>query len=428
MAAYRDISVLSAGSAEVTMKNHASGINPEERAFYYLVLIGFFGIASTTLSKNPVLSLYVRALGGNEALLGVIAAVSPLAGILFSFPVGAMSDRWGRKKILLLAALIFISAPLLYLTVSAPAWLIPIRFFHGMATAILGPVASAAIVGLYPQEKGARLGNYSAVTLVGRTLAPLLGGAMITAFAAWNTPFNYQVVYLAAFLISLPILPIVFLLPDTPPVSAAKAANGTGALRRSLSVFLRSPWLLAVAIVELATYFAFGVLETYLPLYLEARQVPAHRTGLIFTLQILAIAATKPFFGKAADRFDKRWQILLGVVILAGSMLLFPHVDGVKAWAAVVIVFGLGMSLATVATAAYAAEIAARDQLGASLGALSSIMDIGHSSGPLLAGLVIAAATYAVGFHFSFAVCAIAGVSFGMVAFRRRVTFQSNTK
>ena len=65
---------------------------------YYLFLLGFFAIFSTTIAKNPVLPLFSQALGANDVVIGLVAAVSPLAGILFSFPVGVLSDQIGRKK------------------------------------------------------------------------------------------------------------------------------------------------------------------------------------------------------------------------------------------------------------------------------------------------------------------------------------------
>jgi MFS family permease len=64
--------------------------------------------------------------------------------------------------------------------------------------------------------------------------------------------------------------------------------------------------------------------------------------------------------------------------------------------------FGIGISLSTVATSAYIADVAKKEQIGASMGALSSIMDIGHATGPLVTGIVITAAGYATGFLTSF--------------------------
>jgi MFS family permease len=60
------------------------------------------------------------------------------------------------------------------------------------------------------------------------------------------------------------------------------------------------------------------------------------------------------------------------------------------------------MSLSTVATSAYVADIAQKEQIGASMGALSSTMDIGHSAGPLVTGIIITTVGYTIGFFASF--------------------------
>ena len=135
------------------------------RMVWYLSLLGFFAIFSTTISKNPVTSLFSQALGASDAVIGLIAAVSPLAGILFSFPVGVLSDNLGRRKLLITSGVVFLSAPLFYLFITDPFWLIPVRFFHGTATAILVPVISAVIAERFPGNKGAMLGQFSSATL-----------------------------------------------------------------------------------------------------------------------------------------------------------------------------------------------------------------------------------------------------------------------
>lgn len=112
---------------------------------------------------------------------------------------------------------------------------------------------------------------------------------------------------------------------------------------------------------------------------------------------MLVIAATKPFFGRITDRFDKRYQIIAGLLITGASAAAIPIVTGFSVLA-VSAVFGLGMSFSTVATSAYIADVAKREEIGASMGALTSIMDIGQSAGPLVAGIIIGMAGYAAGF------------------------------
>ena len=288
--------------------------------------IGFLGIFSTTMSKNPVLPLFVKSLSGSDAVVGLIAAVSPLAGIVFSFPVGMLADRWGKKRLLLIAALVFLLAPLLYLLVSNPYWLIPIRFFHGIATAILGPVGSAFIVSAYPESKGEKLGLYSSATLIGRTLAPLLGGAIISAFLFMGGSLSYRAVYAAAFLLGIPVLVLTLTLRSSDQAAgpAAITRPTLADFGKSLAEFARNRRLFSTSLVEAATYFAFGCMETYLPVLLSGKSVPAYQIGLIFSLQILAIALTKPLFGRLADVVDRRIQILFGIVFLAIFIAAVP--------------------------------------------------------------------------------------------------------
>jgi len=113
---------------------------------------------------------------------------------------------------------------------------------------------------------------------------------------------------------------------------------------------------------------------------------------------VLIIAVTKPYFGRIADRVDKRIQIASGLVVTGLGIAAVPLATTIWGFIVASAIFGIGMSLSTVATTAYVADIAQREQIGSSMGALSSIMDIGQSSGPLLTGLIITVAGYATGF------------------------------
>jgi DHA1 family multidrug resistance protein-like MFS transporter len=400
-----------AGRDGMPIRRGASGIAA-------ISLVGFLGIFSTTMSKNPVLPLFVKALSGSDTVIGLIAAISPIAGILFSFPVGMLADRLGKKRLLLVAGGVFLAAPLLYLAVANPFWLIPIRFFHGIATAILGPVASAFIVSVYPDSKGEKLGLYSSATLVGRTLAPLLGGAIITGFLFLGGTLTYRVVYAAAFLLAVPLFILTLTMKSDEGAAGMKKVS-LADFARSLADFARNGKLLSTSIVEMATYFAFGCMETYLPLYLSGQGVPAWQIGLIFSLQIVSIALTKPLFGRLADTVDRRVQIMAGIVFLAVFIAAVPLFTATIATAAIGILFGLAMSVSTVATSTYVADVARKENLGASLGALSSIMDIGHSSGPFVAGVVITATTIGGGFLAAAGVCILSAILFAVSAFRK---------
>ncbi|WP_048152661.1 MFS transporter [Methanolacinia paynteri] len=390
---------------------------PGRRMVYFLFMLGFFAIFSTTISKNPVLPLFSQALGAGDAVIGLIAAVSPLAGILFSFPVGVISDHLGRRRLLIVSGLVFLSAPLLYLIINNPFWLIPIRFFHGTATAILGPVVSAIIAERFPDNKGEMLGQYSSATLIGRTLAPVVGGFVISLFVMYPGLIPYRIVYIVAALAALPVLILILMFKEEKHGTLAFVPFSS--FRSSFVMFFSERKLRATAFVDMATYFAFGSFETFFPLVLLSQGIGAYLIGALFAVQTLVIAATKPFFGRIADRIDKRIQIVTGLLVLGISTAAIPFASSFAVFLLVSSLIGLGISLSTVATSAYIADVAEKGQMGASMGALSSVMDIGHSAGPIVTGVIVAGSGYVAGF-FSSLLIAVVVCGFFILSVRDR--------
>lgn len=388
-------------------------IDKNSAILWLLSIAGFLAIFSTTISKNPVLSLFVKGLGGNASILGVIAAISPLAGILFSFPVGLLADRIGPKRLLIAAGLIFVTAPLLYLTVTNPLWLIPIRFFHGIGTAILGPVAAMIIFRNYPKKKGERFGIYSSSTLFGRTLAPIAGGAIISYFAIRGGLLQYKMVYAAALMAALPVLILIMLLKEEKNASESSTLSFPE-FWKALRDFISKRHLLGTSLAQMSAYFAFGSFETYLPILLSGRGFPAYQIGLIFSVQVLSIALSQPLFGRISDRIDRRVQIAAGLMTLGIAISLVTSAQNIEMLLALSVLFGFGLSFATVATGAYVADVAPKEKIGASVGVLSSIMDVGHSSGPFFTGLVITAFSIRAGFLLSLGVCTAVAVIFAV--------------
>ena len=202
-------------------------------------------------------------------MIGLIAAVSPLAGILFSFPVGVLSDNSGRRRLLITSGAVFLSAPLFYLFITEPFWLIPVRFFHGTATAILVPVISAAIAERFPENKGEMLGQFSSATLIGRSIAPLIGGIIIAYFVFYPGLIAYRIVYLVAAFAAVPVLIMTLMYREDR--SAPRDFVPLSRFRESFMTFFSHAGLRATALVDMATYFAFGAFETFLPLVLASQ-------------------------------------------------------------------------------------------------------------------------------------------------------------
>ena len=154
------------------------------------------------------------------------------------------------------------------------------------------------------------LGQYSSATLIGRTIAPLAGGALISYFVFYPGLIEFRIVYLVAALAAIPVFIMTLLFHEEKLTSLNVLPFS--AFRESFRTFFSNPRLRGTAFVDMATYFAYGAFETFLPVLLSSRGVTAYETGIIFAIQVLTIAATKPMFGRIADRIDKRMQIVAG--------------------------------------------------------------------------------------------------------------------
>jgi MFS family permease len=241
-------------------------------------------------------------------------------------------------------------------------------------------------------------------------LAPLLGGFIISYFASGGSSLlQYKYVYIAAFLLAVPVFILISLLKDE---EKSTLPVGPKDFLLDLKYIFENKRLSSTASVEMAIYFAYGAFETYLPLYLTQLRVSAREIGMIFSVQILSIALSKPLFGKLADRIDKRILILSGVLLLGSSIGILGFFQSMAAAIILGLIFGLSLSFSTVTTSTYVAEVTQQDKLGSSLGALSSIMDIGQTIGPFVTGIAITYFSYRTGFLLSLILAVITGLVF----------------
>lgn len=359
--------------------------------FTLLCIMGGLAIFSSTMAKNPVLPLFIRSLGVPVSTVGFIAAASTVVGIVVSLPAGILSDIIGRRRVILTAAIVFATAPFLYLLVGSPWQLVTVRVYHGLATAILGPVAMAAVADTFQKGRAERMGWYSSATMVGRFLAPFAGGMLIFGE-------NFRWVYLADGFTGVLALLAAIRLPLATTTAASKTETlrlQRGRIAGEIAFVFRHPGIWATSGIEAVQYFAFGSIETFLPIYLnEQLGLPPFQIGLIFTAQILAATLTKPVMGRLSDRYGRIRMIVAGLALggMATTAMLFT--GSYLMLVLLIALFGLGLATVTASTSALVADLSRQHSRGGALGILSSIMDIGHSTGPMASGLLISAFSY----------------------------------
>jgi len=380
--------------------------------FVLLCIMGGLAIFSSTMAKNPVLPLFIRALDVPLGTVGFIAAASTVVGIVVSLPAGILSDIIGRRRVILIAAIVFASAPFLYLLVTQPWHLVLVRIYHGLATAILGPVAMAAVADTFDEKRGERMGWYSSATMVGRSLAPLVGGALI-----FGEDFHW--VYIATGIIGTFSLAAALTLPlPTLTSSSAREAlkRERGKIWTDVVAIVTHRGILATSVVEAVQYFAFGCLEVFLTIYLnEQAKLATLAIGLLLAIQTVVVILTKPLMGRFSDKYGRVPMIITGLLLGGITMAFMTYSDNYLLLALLIGFFGLGLATVTASTAALVADLSKASSHGGALGVLSSVMDIGHSTGPMVGGLLISALNYKTAFGIVGGLLAIASMAFGLI-------------
>jgi MFS transporter, DHA1 family, multidrug resistance protein len=362
--------------------------------------VGLLARMSYAMARTPVLALFAAALGAGPEAIGMAVAISTVTGIFFKMPAGVVSDVVGRRRALLAGLAVFAFVPLAYPWVTSYAGLLAVRFLHGFATAIFGPVSMAVVAQAARSRRAEALSWFSSVTIVGTLLGAPLGGWLLTALAAGGprTLAQFHAVYgvvaalgMAALLLALWVLRGQ---ADAPPAGPRRTLAGVWEqFRRGVREILLDRRVLLISNMEGVQNLSVGALEAFLPVYvvLVAGQ-SAFQAGLLWGVQVIVTIAAKPLMGAWSDRAGRHPLVFWGMFACALPVALIPWVQAFPALLGLAALFGLGEALVTSSAAALVADLCDERQMGSAMGAFGTLFDVGHASGPLLAGLLIALA------------------------------------
>ena len=360
------------------------------RSFFYLCTLGVFCFISYNLVRMPVLSLFAESLGAGPERIGLIVSVSTITGVLLKLPSGALSDIYGRKMLLRIGVVAFGLPPFIYPFISDLNALTALRFVHGLATAIFAPSALATVADLYKERRGAALGTYTACTQSGSLLGPFLGG-WLAYTAGFSTAFVTAGVFGC-----IAILIFFSLHLDEPPprVRERGLAPVMAEMGKGILAVARNRKVLITSSTDAAKMVANGALMAFLPLYGLSVGLNAGQVGLLFSVQAVTSFLSKPVMGRVSDRVGRQPLILAGLLICAATFISMPHVGSFALLLVLSSGFGFGEAVVSSSSAALVADSSEFKRLGAGMGMQGTVMDIGHASGPLLAGLLIAHVSY----------------------------------
>ena len=377
-------------------------MHPEDtrNTFFALILIGFFARLSYGMARTPLLALFAKSLGANTAFIGLVVGMSTVTGIFFKAPSGTLSDLYGRRRILILATLIFGLMPFTYVLVSDYTMLIFIRFFHGFATAIYGPVAMAIIMDISGEKKGQLVGTYSSAGLIGGLIAAPLSGWLLNYLGGGSPsiPVYKSMYIIIGFIGSMTILLSVLLWNRIPTKKSIEPVTIQAVYRKfkqDVWTVLTDSQVLLTSSMEGVQNLTVGALEAFLPIYVVSTiGLTSFHAGVLWGAQLIILAFARPIMGRISDQKGRKPVITSGMIICMLTFILYPYITSFLTLLLITAVFGLGESMVTSSTAALVAEQTKSSGYGTSMGVFGSLWDIGHASGPILTGLLLTNLSY----------------------------------
>src|SRR5690242_18356789 len=384
------------------------------RSFTLLCTIGVFCFISYNMVRMPVLALFAESLGASPERIGLIVSVSTLTGVFLKLPSGALSDIYGRRFLLRIGVVAFGLPPFIYPFITDLNALTVLRFFHGLATAIFAPSALATVAELYRERRGAALGTYTACTQSGSLLGPFLGGYLIHA-AGFSTAFVTAGVFGCIAMVLFYSLHLDVSVPQRKEQGTAVVLSE---IWKGFAAVAKNKKVLITSTTDAAKMIANGALMAFLPLYGIAVGLNPGEVGTLFTVQAFTSFFSKPIMGRISDRVGRQPLIILGLFICAATFVCIPHVSMFPVLLLLSAGFGFGEAVVSSSSSALVADSSEFKTLGAGMGMQGTIMDIGHASGPLMAGLLIANLSYPMAFAIIAGIQLVAASAF-WIAMRR---------
>lgn len=180
----------------------------EKRIFTVL----FIAVFATMLGAGiiePFMAIYAESLGANGFFIGLIFGAFTLSRAIFTPLIGRWSDLKGRKNIMLIGLLGYTVLSFFYAAAHTTNSLIIIRFLHGLASAMVLPIAMAYIGDIAPKnQEGKYLGTFTISFFLGMAFGPIIGGALHDLWSM-NSAF-----YTMGFISLFSLLLLIFMLPE----------------------------------------------------------------------------------------------------------------------------------------------------------------------------------------------------------------------
>lgn len=344
----------------------------------FVILILFIDMLLYSL-LIPIVPYFTEKLQPSSTMMGILFS-SYAVSMLIATPIfGPISDRVGRRIMLIAGLLGLALSTLLFAFSETMALLITARFVQGIAAAATWPTALALLADLFPPKmRGAVMGTALTAISTGTLLGAPIGGWLFEV-SGHQTPF-----LAAAGFTSLIIILVTLFLKEETSRSTSKKLQVGG--------FLRNPQVAFIAGIVLLAEVSLCLLEPTLPVFLtEKWSVTPTTIGLLFGAMTLAYGLIAPVAGALSSRYNPYKLMFAGIVCLALFMPFLAWAETLWQSALAIALVGASVGFTLSPTLATLGEIIDRGGSGA-YGTAYSLFNMFHGvgmiAGPLAGGIL----------------------------------------
>ena len=364
----------------------------------------------------PLLPFYATRLGADARVVGMLVAAYPFAQLAVSPFWGRLSDRYGRRPLILAGLMLSAAAYVLFGLAESLWFLFASRFVQGAGGGTTGVVQAYVADAVEPEERTKALGWLTAATSAGVMIGPA-SGSLATYLGPEGPGF------MAAGLCVLNILFAWKWLPESKKhtgTTSEMAVAPKRSLRHTFYEVLRHPtapvsasiWVYAIGMM------AFMAMNGVLGLYLKDVLGVTEKTIGYFYAYVggISLVMRALLLGPAVRRFGEIGVTRLGALSLVIGLAGIPFTNGSLLGLALVVVFvPVGTALLFPATTSLVSRGSSRAETGQVLGVQQSFGGVSRMLGPLWSGFA-----YRVDLRYPFWMAAVLMMSVSFLTLRMR--------
>lgn len=371
-----------------------------------LSLAIFFTDASHS-TVIPIFPGYAKGVGASLSMLGSYGSVATMTMLLLSLPLGRLSDRYGRRRMMLPGLILFIVVPLSYMAAQSPYHLYPIRIALGLGVGLI--FGNGFLLMSEVAEEGFRnvaQGLYMTSMGLGFTLGPLVGGfasKLVGPSLSFKISSGFAVLGL-----------LLLLMVKENRVRE----SGKTEVRAGLTELLREPRIIASGVANFVNSLMFNAVTLFFPVYGSDIGLDEADVGIGLTSRGLASTAVRLPVGSLTRRIKALNLMAAGLLLSAATMFTVSNSSGLMLVSVLMGVQGVAYGVYLTSGNVYVSEEAPKDNKATAMAVYSMFGNIGGIVGPVMLGVIAERIGARGALQFS-AAATVLGVALAMILARR---------